>query len=67
MLINLKAKTYKTKKELVQGIGVGNRTLERWIHTNKKKGIKVLLSPIVRPRSSASFTQEAQEALHISI
>jgi len=63
MLINLKSKTYKTRKELADGIGVGKRTLERWIHIYKNQGIVVLLAPIKRDKSSSFITHEIHEAL----
>lgn len=63
MLLNLKSKTYKTREELADGIGVGKRTLERWIHVYENKGIAFLLFPISRPRTSTFITTQIHEAL----
>lgn len=63
MLMSLKSETYKTRKELADGIGVGKRTLERWIHVYENKGIAVLLAPLSRDRTSTFITKEAHVAL----
>ena len=63
MLMHLKSNTYKTRIELANAIGVGKRTLERWIHTYENKGINALLAPIVRRKSSTFITKEIYSAL----
>ncbi len=63
MLMHLKSNTYKTRIELADEIGVGKRTLERWIHTYENKGIDSLLAPITRRKPSTFITQQIHKAL----
>lgn len=62
-LMHIKGNTFATRDLLCQHLGYSKRSLERWLTTYRKTGLKSMLLPNERERKSYLIPDEVDDAL----